>query len=124
MTVLQLRLTCNKETTRKGKTEMKKQTGILNTINNEGRTTMKKLTKKACAFTLFTMMTLSPLGLASAETTAVPEAPEKPYVENYQDNDRINKYNSLVDSYNEAAQNYNLAVDEEYNNAVDRKSVV
>ena len=36
---------------------------------------MKKLAKKACAFTLFTMMTLSPLGLASAET---PEAPVKP----------------------------------------------
>ena len=76
---------------------------------------MKKLAKKACAFTLFTMMTLSPLGLASAET---PEAPVKPQVESYQDNDKIEEYNNQVDIYNEAVANYNLSVDVEYDNAV------
>ena len=94
---------------------MKKQTGILNTNNNGGRKTMKKLAKKACAFTLFTMMTLSPIGLANAET---PEAPVKPQVESYQDNDKIEEYNNQVDIYNEAVANYNLSVDAEYDNAV------
>lgn len=97
MTVTRLRLTCNKE------------------ITYEGRATMKKLAKKACAFTLFTMMTLSPLGLASAET---PEAPVKPQAESYQDNDKIEEYNNQVDIYNEAVANYNLSVDVEYDNAV------
>ena len=89
-------------------------TGNLNTAKEERRFTMKGLTKKACALSLFAIMTISPLSFASADTgCAVPEAPERPQVESYLDNDKITEYNNQVDAYNQAAQNYNISVDEE-----------
>ncbi len=94
-------------------------TGNLNTMKQERRFTMKGLTKKACALSLFAIMTISPLSFASADTgCAVPEAPERPQVESYLDNDKITEYNNQVDAYNQAAQNYNISVDAEYDSAV------
>ncbi len=77
---------------------------------------MKKLTKKAAAFMLMTVMAVSASGTAFA--AEAPEAPEKPVAESYQDNQTIEEYNSKVDAYNIEVQNYNNAVDTEYAQAL------
>ena len=77
---------------------------------------MKKLTKKAAAFMLMTVMAVSASGTAFA--AEAPEAPEKPVAESYRDNQTIEDYNSKVDAYNIEVQNYNNAVDTEYAQAL------
>jgi len=54
---------------------------------------------------------------ANVDLDNPPEEPTKPKVENYQDNDKIEKYNKEAEEYNKKADEYNAAVDEEYNNA-------
>ena len=79
---------------------------------------MKNLAKRLLAAGLFTSMVLTPAGAFAATTDTVPEAPEAPYVESYEDNGLIEDYNIKVDEYNAAVEIYNNAVDEEYDLAV------
>ena len=85
------------------------------------RIEMKGLKKRLLAAGLFATMVISPMSAAFAETdlSNAPQAPERPAVESYLDNDKIEEYNRQAADYNSAAESYNLAVDEEYNKAVE-----
>lgn len=75
--------------------------------------------RKILTVILSITMAFSTTGYAFADVDLdnPPEEPTKPKVENYQDNDKIEKYNKEAEEYNKKADEYNAAVDEEYNNA-------
>ena len=80
---------------------------------------MKESVKKLLVTGIISTMLITPAGAFAATTDEVPEAPEAPIAESYEDNDKIADYNRKVDEYNAAAENYNKAVDEEHDRAVE-----
>ena len=80
-------------------------------------TNMKDMIKRMIAAGLITTMMITPTA-AFAGTETVPEAPEMPVAESYEDNAAIEEYNAKVDDYNASVESYNKAVDEEYDAAV------
>ncbi len=80
-------------------------------------TNMKDMIKSMIAAGLITTMMITPTA-AFAGTETVPEAPEMPVAESYEDNAAIEEYNAKVDDYNASVESYNKAVDEEYDAAV------
>ncbi|MBR3147251.1 MAG: hypothetical protein IKF54_03800, partial [Eubacterium sp.] len=79
---------------------------------------MKEMLRKMIAAGMITTMMITPAA-AFAGTETVPEAPETPVAESYEDNAAIEEYNAKVDEYNASAEAYNKAVDEEYEAAVE-----
>lgn len=79
---------------------------------------MKEMIRKMIAAGMITTMMITPAA-AFAGTETVPEAPETPVAESYEDNAAIEEYNAKVDEYNASAEAYNKAVDEEYEAAVE-----
>lgn len=77
--------------------------------------------RKILTVILSITMAFSTTGYAFADVDLdnPPEEPTKPKVENYQDNDKIEKYNKEAEEYNKKADEYNAAVDKEYNDAVE-----
>ena len=76
--------------------------------------------KKILSVVLSFSMIFSMTGFAFADTDLnnPPAEPTKPNVENYHDNDKIEKYNNEAKEYNKKADEYNAAVDKEYEQAV------
>lgn len=76
--------------------------------------------KKILSVVLSFSMIFSMTGFAFADTDLnnPPAEPTKPSVENYHDNDKIEKYNNEAKEYNKKADEYNAAVDKEYEQAV------
>ena len=76
--------------------------------------------KKILSVVLSFSMIFSMTGFAFADTDLnnPPAEPTKPNVENYHDNDKIEKYNNEAKEYNKKVDEYNAAVDKEYEQAV------
>lgn len=76
--------------------------------------------KKILSVVLSFSMIFSMTGFAFADTDLnnPPAEPTKPNIENYHDNDKIEKYNNEAKEYNKKADEYNAAVDKEYEQAV------
>lgn len=75
--------------------------------------------KKILVIVLSFSMIFSTTGITFADTDLdnPPVEPTKPKAENYQDNDKIEKYNKEATEYNKEVDNYNAAVDKEYEEA-------
>ncbi len=76
----------------------------------------KKILSVVLSFSMIFSMT--GFAFADADLDNPPAEPTKPSVENYHDNDKIEKYNNEAKEYNKKADEYNAAVDKEYEQAV------
>lgn len=76
----------------------------------------KKILSVALSFSMIFSMT--GFAFADANLNNPPAEPTKPNVENYYDNDKIEKYNNEAKEYNKKADEYNAAIDKEYEQAV------
>ncbi len=78
-----------------------------------------KMNRKAIAALMAIMIMSAPVTNVTfaAATPVEPVAPEKPAVEDYTDNDKIEDYNRQVAEYNKSAEEYNKSVDREYKEA-------
>ena len=80
--------------------------------------------KRYFIFLLSIIMVFSTMNFSFANSDA-PKQPEKPKVESYKDNDKIENYNKEVKDYNKEVDKYNAGVDKEYSAAkadVDQKN--